>query len=149
MRSLVAIAAALLGGTAHAAERLPPALLPDLVHVAMTTGNAGPSIERGSLPICVADVCPQRVSVPGHEQQFSMRGRRTELALKYLDRIHLEPFATGAWWLVATGLRFDWAPGQNGEAVATGRGGRGRFQAMLRWHLDAFNRPVRPERHRR
>jgi hypothetical protein len=144
---ILAVAALLIATTANANTKTPPALRP-LLHVALLPPNPLRSADSGaSTPVCVLDVCQPRVSVPGFEPKFSMSGRRTELALTYLDRIHLEPFATGAWWLVATGLRFDYTPGTNGNALQNAQGGRGRFQVLLRWRLDPANHPIFPVRH--
>lgn len=106
------------------------------------------SLEAAGAPSCVADVCQPRVAVPGFEQHISTRGKRTELAVKLLDRARLEPFASVFWFLAASGLRLDYTPPQFENAVDTGRGGWGHVQLLLRWRIDAWNEPVWPVRHR-
>jgi hypothetical protein len=106
------------------------------------------SFEAAGAPPCVADVCQPRVAVPGYEQRISMRGKRTELAVKLLDRARLEPFASAFWFLAATGLRLDYTPPQFDNALDAGRGGWGHAQVLLRWRIDAWNEPVWPVRHR-
>ena len=102
----------------------------------------------GAPPACSGDVCQPRVSVPGFEPRFDARGKRTELVLLALDRAHVEPLATIVWALASTGLRFDYTPPQMDAGLASGHGGWGHVQLLLRWRIDAQNAPVWPERHR-
>jgi len=89
----------------------------------------------GRMPApCQGDVCQPRVAVPGFEPRLSTRGKRTELFLRTLDRLGLEPFATAARYLAATGLRLDVAPPT--------RAGPAHFEVFLRLRLDAWGAPV-------
>ena len=146
MRSISAVVAVLLATPASAAGLLAPKLHPDLINLGPPRSSWDRRSELVLQNACVADVCQPRVAIPGREQKFSMSGRRTELALTYLDRLHLEPFATVAWWLVASGVRLDYSLDQSSDPTH-GKAARPRFQALLRWHLDALNRPVIPARH--
>ncbi|WP_242394611.1 hypothetical protein [Anaeromyxobacter oryzisoli] len=98
-------------------------------------------------PACVADLCQPRVAVPGYDPRVTIVGRRTELAVKLLDRAHLEPFASFFWFLAATGLRLDYSP-PSFDGPNAGRAGWGHAQVLLRWRIDASSAPVWPERHR-
>jgi hypothetical protein len=97
-------------------------------------------------PSCSGDLCQPRVSVPGMEPRFDARGKRTELVLLALDRAHVEPLASLAWALTATGLRLDYTPPQFAGGLATGHAGWGRMALLLRWRIDANNAPVWPVR---
>lgn len=95
-------------------------------------------------PPCLGDVCQPVVSVPGFEPRYG-RAHRSELFVLALERARVEPLATVAWALVATGLRFDWSPpvfdGQNVEAH-----GWGSVMLRLRVRIDATNHLVFPRR---
>ncbi len=106
------------------------------------------SAERAAPPPCVADVCQPRVTVPGFDQRVSIRGKRTELAVKLLDRARIEPLATAVWLLAATGIRLDYTPPQLESALDSGHGGWGHVQLLVRWRVDAWNTPVWPVRSR-
>ena len=107
------------------------------------------SSETAGAPPCVADVCQPRVAVPGcGRTRLRIRGKRTELAMKLLDRARLEPVASVVRFLAASGLRLDYTPAQFENAVDTGRGGWGHVQLLLRWRIDAWNEPVWPARYR-
>ncbi|HEU4383262.1 MAG TPA: hypothetical protein VFR85_07115 [Anaeromyxobacteraceae bacterium] len=99
-------------------------------------------------PPCAGDVCEPQVAVPGYEPQFSIRGARTQLALQALDAVQLEPVATAAWWLAATGVRLDYTPAAMDAAANGGGEGVAHFQVLFRWRIDAFGRPAWLERRR-
>src|SRR5512145_1677767 len=88
-------------------------------------------------PPCSGEVCQPQVAVPGYEPRFSSRGARTRLTLEALDALSLEPVATVAWWLAATGVRLDYTPAAL-DAAATGGVGASHFQVLVRWRMDAF-----------
>jgi hypothetical protein len=91
-------------------------------------------------PPCLGDVCQPRVSVPGFEPR-SLRAHRTELVVLALTRAHIEPLASIAWALTATGLRLDWTPVAV-DGRHSGGHGWGSVFLRLRLRLDADNRPV-------
>jgi hypothetical protein len=82
--------------------------------------------------------------VPGFEPRFG-RPSRSELAVAYLARAHVEPLATLGWMLVATGLRIDYTPPVLEERSA-GPAGWGSLFVRLKFRLDAGNVPVLPRR---
>ncbi len=98
-------------------------------------------------PPCVLDVCQPRVAVPGYEPVLDTRGRRTELFLALLDRVHFEPVASLAWAFAATGVRLDFRPrgmqlGGSDNGNLDARPGWGSFRVWLSFRLDAANSPV-------
>lgn len=106
--------------------------------------------QRGSSnvpPPCLADLCQQQVSVPGYEPRYSLRGARTRLTLQALDALHVEPVATVAWWIAASGVRLDYTPKALDSALHGGVG-VSRFVVFVNWRMDAFGSPVRPLRGR-
>ena len=100
----------------------------------------------GQPPPCSGDVCQPRVSVPGYEPKLQMRGKRTELFLALLDRVHIEPVAALAWAVASTGVRLDYTPAAMNGPNTYARGGWGRFQVWLSFRLDAANSPIFMER---
>ncbi len=64
-------------------------------------------------PPCVADWCQARVDVPGFGAGGG-KAHKTELVVALLDRAHIEPLASIAWFFVVTGLRVDWTPASHG-----------------------------------
>lgn len=125
---------------AAARQALPPA------------GLATPALPRDgsageSLPPCLGDVCQPQVSVPGYAPAYRVRGARTRLTLEALDRLRLEPVATVAWWIAATGVSFDYTPAAM-DSAASGGTGVARGRVMLAWHIDAWGAPVFLERPR-
>jgi hypothetical protein len=99
-------------------------------------------------PPCLGDVCQPQVAVPGYEPQFSKRGLRTQLTLEALDALSLEPVATVAWWLAATGVRLDYTPAALDAAANGGGVGVAHFQVLLRWRIDAWGSPAWLQRRR-
>ncbi len=103
---------------------------------------------RGSRggPVCSGDVCQPAVSVPGFEPSYG-RAHRSEAFVALLTRAHVEPLATMAWALVATGLRLDYSPvafdGANG-----GGHGWGSVFVRLRLRIDAQGKVTVPPRPR-
>ena len=97
-------------------------------------------------PVCSFDVCAPVVSVPGFEPRFG-RAHRSEAFVALLGRANVEPVATIAWALVATGLRFDWSPPVYDGANAGGHGW-GSVMLRLRLRLDAGAHVVVPPRPR-
>ena len=94
-------------------------------------------------PVCIADVCPSVVAVPGFEPRYN-RVSRTELFVAGLQKARLRPLATIAWALYATGLRLDWAPPMfDSNANAHGWGS---IMLRLRFRIDARNHVVFPTR---
>jgi hypothetical protein len=92
-------------------------------------------------------VCQVRVEVPGFATSFG-RPSKTELATVLLGRSRLEPFASIAALLLATGLRLDWSP-PVAAAGDPGAGARwGRIFVRLKLRMDAMNRPVVPDARR-
>ena len=98
-------------------------------------------------PPCSGEVCQPQVAVPGYEPRFSTRGARTRLTLEALDALRLEPLATVAWWLAATGVRLDYTPATL-DAAANGGVGVAHFQVLVRWRVDAWGAPAFIERRR-
>lgn len=99
-------------------------------------------------PPCLGDFCQPQVAVPGYEPQFSKRGLRTQLTLEALDALSLEPVATVAWWLAATGVRLDYTPAALDAAANGGGVGVAHFQVLLRWRIDAWGSPAWLQRRR-
>lgn len=129
-----------------------PARAPDLaIHAAPSSREAALDVgarPEGDAPppACLGELCQPRVSVPGHELKFA-RPSRTELAAVYLERANLEPFATVAWLLLASGLRFDYTPPEfGGPSQAPTRWGS--VFVRVKFRVDADNVPVIPRRHR-
>jgi hypothetical protein len=119
----------------------PPTPVPaTVVDTARNALSARPDPSRRAPPPCLAGVCQPRVSVPGFEPRF-VRASRTELAVAYLDRMHVEPLASIGRALVATGLRIDYTP-PGVELGAHAPGGWGAVFAQVRFRLDADNVPV-------
>ncbi len=105
--------------------------------------DGGPRRRMGG-PICSGDVCQPIVSVPGFEPGYAGRDRRSEMFVALLTRAHVEPVATVAWALLATGLRFDYSPPIfDGNARARGWGS---FMLRLRLRVDAPGGGVVPPR---
>jgi len=98
-------------------------------------------------PVCLGDVCQPLVSVPGYEPRYSKSGHRTELFLSALDRVNLEPWSSIAWYIASSGIQLDFTPGNVDGPSPNGRTGWGHFAINFRWRIDAFGRPVFPERH--
>jgi len=99
-------------------------------------------------PPCSGEVCQPQVAIPGYEPRFSTRGARTQLTLQALDAARLEPVATVAWWLAATGVRLDYTPAALDAAANGGGLGVAHFQVLLRWRMDAWGSPAWVERRR-
>ncbi len=95
---------------------------------------------RSRPPPCLGEICQPRVAVPGFEPRYG-RAHRSELFVLALTRAHVEPIATIAWALAATGLRFDWTPVAFDGPNAGGHGWGSVF-LRLRLRLDAENVPV-------
>ncbi len=118
--SLLALTAAIAFGTPSvepiAELSMGTLRLPDL---ALHLGDRRPASEttlslegaprRAGGPVCSGDVCQPAVSVPGFEPSYG-HAHRSEAFVALLTRAHVEPLATMAWALVATGLRFDYSP---------------------------------------
>jgi hypothetical protein len=155
---IVALAAGLaiaLGTGALPASQAPPDLSirpwhelgPAWTSPGTASGAAPASSGPVTPPPCAGDVCQPRVSVPGLEPRFS-RPSRTELAVVYLERARLEPFATLGWLLLTTGLRFDYAPPEfDGASQTPTRWGS--VFLRVKFRVDADNLPVVPRRHSR
>lgn len=110
-----------------------------------SSGTAPASSGPVTPPPCAGDVCQPRVSVPGLEPKFT-RPSRTELAVVYLERARLEPFATLGWLLLTTGLRFDYSPPEfEGSSQTPTRWGS--VFLRVKFRVDADNVPVVPRRH--
>lgn len=98
----------------------------------------------GGGPICSGDVCAPAVAVPGFEPSYG-RAHRSEAVVALLTRANVEPLATMAWALVATGIRFDYAPPSFDGTNVNARGW-GSVMLRLRFRIDALNRPTIPAR---
>jgi hypothetical protein len=108
---------------------------------------AVPAEPRGrEAPPCLGDVCQPRVAVPGFEPRYG-RARRSELLVLALTRARVEPLASIAWALTATGLRLDWTPAAL-DGPSAGGHGWGSVFLRLRLRLDAENQPVFVQRPR-
>jgi hypothetical protein len=97
-------------------------------------------------PACSGDVCQPVVSVPGFEPRYG-RVHRSEAFVAILTRAHVEPIATLAWALVATGLRFDYTPVAF-DGPNSGGHGWGSVFLRLRVRIDAEGRVAIPPRPR-
>ncbi len=97
-------------------------------------------------PVCSGDVCAPVVSVPGYEPSYGP-AHRSEAFVALLTRAHVEPIATLAWALVATGLRFDYAP-PIFDGPNSGVHGWGSVMVRLRLRIDANGDVVVPPRPR-
>ena len=109
------------------------------------SGPAPSSPAGAAAPPCLGEVCQPRVSVPGFDTGYS-RASRTELAVAYLERARLEPFATIGWALLATGLRLDYSP-PSFEGASRAPQHWGTFFVRVKFRVDADNVPVVPPRH--
>ncbi len=92
-------------------------------------------------PACRAEFCQPRVSIPGREQGFDTRGRRTELALAAIDGLRLGAVSSIARAANSSGIQVDYRPPQL-DSQSAGRGGFGKLGVGVRWRLDAWNWPV-------
>ncbi len=101
---------------------------------------------RTSGPVCSGDVCQPTVSVPGYDPGYG-RAHRSEAFVALLTRAHVEPIASIAWALVATGIRFDYAPPVF-DGPSVGAHGWGSVMLRVRLRLDAVNHPTVPPRPR-
>lgn len=122
------------------------ALLPRLdLALHAGSGTAGPLAvaseprAAGAAP-CLGEICQPRVAVPGFEPRYG-RAHRSELFVLALTRARMEPLASVAWALTATGLRFDWTPAAL-EGPGAGAHGWGSLFLRVRLRLDADNLPV-------
>lgn len=147
---VAAVVLALLATGSPADEGLAPVRTPNL-HLFVQLSDRSPGLagfavrQHGAPPPCADDVCQPRVAVPGYEPQFSIRGKRTELALRLLDRTRIEPLATVVRLMALSGIRLDYSPAQfDSGALESGRGGWGHFQVLLRWRIAADGTPVFP-----
>jgi hypothetical protein len=152
------VAAALVAATAGASPGAPPpgrrgpvradlAVRARPIAADAALGAAdGPRAGAPGAPPCLGEVCQPRVSVPGFDPTYE-RPSRTELALSYLDRVRLEPFATIAWALLVTGLRVDWNPPIL-DGASQAPSGWGSVFVRVRLRVDADNMPVVPKRPR-
>ena len=95
----------------------------------------------GDNPACRAEICQPRVSIPGREQGFDTRGKRTELALAAIDGLGLGTISSIARVANASGIQVDYRPPQL-DSQSAGRGGFGKLDVGVRWRLDAWNGPV-------
>jgi hypothetical protein len=95
-------------------------------------------------PICSGDVCQPTVSVPGFEPGYSP-AQRSEAVVALLARAPVEPLATVAWALMATGVRLDYAPPWL-DGTAGNAHGWGSLTFRVRLRIDALNRPTIPPR---
>jgi hypothetical protein len=105
-----------------------------------------PPRRSGGAPVCSGDVCQPTISVPGFEPSYG-RAHRSEAFVALLTRAHIEPIATMAWALVATGLRFDYSPVAFDGPNSGGRGWGSVF-LRLRLRIDAQGGVVIPPRPR-
>jgi len=92
-------------------------------------------------PACRAEFCQPRVSIPGREQEFDTRGKRTELALATIDGLRIGVISTLARAVNAAGVQIDYQPGLL-DSQNAGRGWFGKLNVGVRWRLDAWNGPV-------
>ncbi|HEX9308435.1 MAG TPA: hypothetical protein VF894_13140 [Anaeromyxobacter sp.] len=103
--------------------------------------------QETTAPPCVADYCQARVDVPGFQPSFG-KAHKSELFVALLDRAHIEPLASIAWFFVETGLRVDWTPANLDTSFGATAGGWGNVFVRLRLRIDAWNRPAVPVRPR-
>jgi hypothetical protein len=108
--------------------------------------DARPVGARGAAPTCSGDVCAPVVAVPGFEPSYG-RAHRSEAFVALLTKAHVEPIATMAWALVATGLRLDWSP-PSFDGPNAGGHGWGSVFVRLRLRIDANAGVVVPPRPR-
>ena len=155
--SLLALTAAIVLGTPNAepiaALSMATLRAPDLALRRTDLEGAGASPAFGGAPrrrssaggpICSGDVCQPTVSVPGFEPSYG-RAHRSEAFVALLTRAHVEPVATIAWALVATGLRFDYSPAAF-DGPSSGGHGWGSVVLRLRLRIDAQGGVVIPPR---
>jgi hypothetical protein len=108
--------------------------------------EGAPRQKAGGGPVCSGDLCQPAVSVPGFEPTYG-RVHRSEAFVALLTRAHVEPIATIAWALVATGLRFDYTPVAF-DGPNSGGHGWGSVFLRLRVRIDAEGRVAIPPRPR-
>ncbi len=112
--------------------------------VGTTLSRDGASRGKTGGPTCSGDVCQPAVSVPGFDLGYG-RAHRSEAFVALLTRAHIEPLATIAWALVATGLRFEYEPVAF-DGPNSGGHGWGSVVVRLRLRLDAQGGVVIPPR---
>jgi hypothetical protein len=147
------LAAAALAAAAPAEPPHGPSLVaPDrparpALALAVRDGRGGDAGAVGAAPACSGDTCQPIVAVPGFEPTYTIRGKRTELAMRLAARFPVEPFTSIFWWLAASGLRLEWTPPQLAPgSYPPGYGGFGFVGVELRWRIDALGAPVLPTR---
>ena len=95
----------------------------------------------GENPACRAEFCQPRVSIPGREQEFDTRGKRTELALAAVEGLQLGAVSSIARMANTSGVQVDYQPALL-DSQGAGRGWFGKLNVGVRWRLDAWNGPV-------
>lgn len=86
-------------------------------------------------PVCVADVCQPRISIPGIEPSFRS-GSRTDAALAMLAGSPLGVVSRAARAL--SNVRLDYSP----TVGVAGERGWGKVVLSLRWRIDAAGTPA-------
>lgn len=105
--------------------------------------------EEARAPACSGEICQPVVAVPGFEPRYSIRGKRTELVLKTLEKVPAGPLTDLMYLFSASGLRLDYTPPQlSPGSYPPGYSGWGRASVWLRWRIDAAGTPVFPRRSR-
>jgi hypothetical protein len=138
--AVLAIQLVIGAGLAQAPGEIPAWARPDSLESSVAHLQAE-ARGGGENPACRAEFCQPRVSIPGREQEFDTRGKRTELALAFVDGLRIGVVSGIARAVNTSGLLVDYQPPQL-DSTSTGRGGLGKLNVGLRWRLDAWNGPV-------
>lgn len=138
--ALVTLQIVIGAGLGHAAGEIPVWAQPGSPDAAIAQ-FPGESRSGGDNPACRAEFCQPRVSIPGREQEFDTRGKRTELALAFIDRLQIGAISGIARAINTSGVRVDYQPPQL-DSGSNERGGYGKLNVGVRWRLDAWSGPV-------
>jgi hypothetical protein len=138
--AVVALQIVIGAGLGHAAGEIPAWAQPGSPAAAIAQLR-GEARSGGDNPACRAEFCQPRVSIPGREQEFDTRGKRTELALAFIDRLQIGAVSGIARAVNTSGVRVDYQPPQL-DSGSNGRGGYGKLNVGVRWRLDAWSGPV-------
>ena len=138
--AVIAIQMVIGAGLAQAPGEIPTWAQPDSPSSSVTHLQA--EARGGSEnPACRAEFCQPRVSIPGREQEFDTRGKRTELALAAVEGLQLGAVSSIARMANTSGVQVDYQPALL-DSQGAGRGWFGKLNVGVRWRLDAWHLPV-------